>query len=54
VRWDEPSALPALPEATEIVITTLIGAARARHGDVAVLYALTRRERDLAGALSVP
>jgi hypothetical protein len=34
-------------------VTVLVGAARHRHGDGAVLRALTRRERDAVGALRV-
>jgi hypothetical protein len=34
-------------------VTVLVGAARHRHGDAAVLRALTRRERDDVGALRV-
>jgi len=45
---------PPLPaEATEVVITTLVEVARIRHGDPAVVRALTRRERDVVGALRV-
>jgi hypothetical protein len=35
------------------VISTLVQIARLRHGDMAVLRALTRRERDLVQALRV-
>ena len=46
--------LPALPpDATALVISTLVDVARLRHGDVAVVRALTRRERDPADALRV-
>jgi len=34
-------------------VDVLVGAARLRHGDAAVLRALTRRERDTVGALHV-
>ena len=45
---------PALPEAaTTYAIAVLVGVARARNGDQAVLRALTRRERDEANALRV-
>lgn len=45
---------PALPEqATDTAITVLVDTARARHGDQAVLHALTRRERDQTQALRV-
>lgn len=46
---------PVVPEAaTTIAIAVLVGVARARSGDLAVLRALTRRERDPgAGALRV-
>jgi uncharacterized protein (TIGR03083 family) len=45
---------PALPERlTDAVIAHLVNAARARHGDLAVLRALTRRERDTVEALRV-
>ncbi len=36
-----------------MVIGTLVDVARFRHGDVAVLHALTRRERDSIGALRI-
>lgn len=46
--------MPALPtETTEIAIEVLVGAARVRHGDVAVLHALGRRELDTVEALRV-
>jgi hypothetical protein len=45
---------PALPEpATTFAIAVLVGVARARNGDLAVLRALTRRERDAGDALRV-
>ena len=45
---------PALPGAAPaLAIATLVAVARLRHGDAAVLRALTRRERDTAGALRV-
>lgn len=47
----EPPALP--PEATGLVIDTLVEVARIRHGDTAVVRALARRERDTIGALRV-
>ncbi|MEW6475529.1 MAG: maleylpyruvate isomerase N-terminal domain-containing protein [Actinomycetota bacterium] len=47
----EPPPLP--PAATGIVIGTLVEVARIRHGDVAVLRALSRRERDTVEALRV-
>jgi hypothetical protein len=47
-------APPDLPEAaTDLVIDTLVAVARARHGDTAVVRALTRRERDTVEALRV-
>jgi hypothetical protein len=47
-------AAPPLPAAaTEVVITTLVEVARIRHGDPAVVRALTRRERDVLDALRV-
>ena len=46
-----PPTLPAA--ATELVIATLVQVARTRHGDAAVLRALTRRERDMVDALRV-
>lgn len=46
--------LPPLPPAAlELVIATLVEVARIRHGDVAVLRALSRRERDTVEALRV-
>jgi hypothetical protein len=46
---------PALlsPAVTGLVITTLVEVARLRHGDAAVVRALSRRERDTAEALRV-
>jgi hypothetical protein len=45
---------PAVPDAaTTQAIAVLVGVARARHGDRAVLRALTRRERDAVDALRV-
>jgi hypothetical protein len=46
---------PALlsPAVTGLVITTLVEVARLRHGDPAVVRALSRRERDTAEALRV-
>lgn len=41
------------PEALGVVIDTLVAAARDRHGDLAVVHALARRERDEAEALRV-
>ena len=41
------------PTATALVIDTLVEVARLRHGDAAVLAALTRRERDDVEALRV-
>jgi uncharacterized protein (TIGR03083 family) len=41
------------PAATALVIDTLVEVARRRHGDAAVLAALTRRERDDVEALRV-
>lgn len=46
-----PPGLP--PEATRVAIETLVEVARLKHGDPAVLRALTRRERDEAEALRV-
>ena len=46
--------VPALPlEATHVAIEVLVDAARVRHGERAVLHALTRRELDVAEALRV-
>jgi hypothetical protein len=47
----DPPELPAA--ATGLVITTLVEVARIRHGDYAVVRALSRRERDSAEALRV-
>jgi hypothetical protein len=45
---------PVLPEAaTGLAIATLVGVARLRHGDAAVVRALARRERDAPSALRV-
>ena len=44
---------PLNAPATGLVIATLVEVARIRHGDPAVLRALTRRERDVVGALRV-
>lgn len=45
---------PELPrEATDAAIETLVEVALLKHGDLAVLRALTRRERDQVGALRV-
>jgi uncharacterized protein (TIGR03083 family) len=46
-----PPPLP--PAATGLVIATLVEVARIRHGDAAVVRALTRRERDSVEALRV-
>ncbi|MFP5331913.1 MAG: hypothetical protein ACLGHX_06115 [Acidimicrobiia bacterium] len=40
-------------EATGAVIDCLVGVARVRHGDEAVITALSRRERDTVNALRV-
>jgi Mycothiol maleylpyruvate isomerase N-terminal domain len=45
--------LPPQPAATAVAIGVLVGVARVRHGDMAVLRALARRERDPVGALRV-
>jgi len=46
--------LPTLPTvALQLAISTLVDVARQRHGDLAVLRALSRRERDALGTLSV-
>ncbi len=50
VGLDAP-ALP--PEALGITIDTLVAIARYRHGDLAVLLALSRRQRDTVNALRV-
>ena len=47
----DPPALP--PEALDITIDTLVAIARYRHGDLAVLRALSRRERDTVNTLRV-
>ncbi|MFN2587990.1 MAG: maleylpyruvate isomerase N-terminal domain-containing protein [Actinomycetota bacterium] len=48
------AAAPPLPrDATRIAIDALVEMARLKHGDLAVLRALTRRERDDVGALRV-
>ncbi len=47
----ESPAFP--PEALDITIDTLVAIARYRHGDLAVLLALSRRERDTLNALRV-
>ncbi|MFB8143272.1 maleylpyruvate isomerase N-terminal domain-containing protein [Streptomyces parvus] len=44
---------PTPGAATALAIDVLVAAARERHGDQAVLHALTRRERDVEGALRV-
>jgi Mycothiol maleylpyruvate isomerase N-terminal domain len=44
---------PLSPDLGGIVIGTLVDVARVRHGDLAVLRALTRRERDQVHALRV-
>lgn len=45
---------PALSlDAGDVAISVLVGAARLRHGDIGVLYALARREQDAAQALRV-
>jgi len=41
------------PDALDITIDTLLAIARYRHGDLAVLLALARRERDTISALRV-
>lgn len=46
-------APPLPPDATKLAIDALVDVARQKHGDLAVLRALTRRERDEAGALRV-
>lgn len=43
----------APPRAVAAAVDLLVDAARARHGDLAVLHALSRRERDDAQALRV-
>jgi hypothetical protein len=41
------------PRAAELAIDALVGVARFRHGDLAVLRALTRRERDDVAAMRI-
>jgi uncharacterized protein (TIGR03083 family) len=45
--------VPPQPATTAVAIDVLVGVARIRHGDVAVLRALARRERDTVRALRV-
>jgi hypothetical protein len=45
--------VPPQPATTAVAIDVLVGVARIRHGDLAVLRALARRERDTVGALRV-
>ena len=45
--------VPPTPAAASVAIETLVEVARARHGDVPVLRALARRERDAVDALRV-
>ena len=45
--------VPPRPGTTAIAIEVLVGVARIRHGDMAVLRALARRERDPVEALRV-
>jgi Mycothiol maleylpyruvate isomerase N-terminal domain len=45
--------VPPQPGTTAIAIEALVGVARIRHGDMAVLRALARRERDPVEALHV-
>jgi len=45
--------VPPQPATCTVAIDVLVGVARIRHGDMAVLRALTRRERDTVGALRV-
>jgi hypothetical protein len=55
-RWDEPSALPGMTTGeltAHLARAVLQVAARRRHGDVAVLRALARRERDQVDAARV-
>lgn len=47
------SALRAPAVTTGVAVDVLVAAARRRHGDVAVLHALVRRERDVVDALRV-
>jgi hypothetical protein len=46
-------APPLTGEALAVAVDTLVEVARLRHGDTAVLRALSRRERDPANALRV-
>jgi len=51
---DPTDDIPDVPDdALAEALAVLVGAARRRHGDAAVLRALTRRERDAVGALRV-
>jgi uncharacterized protein (TIGR03083 family) len=45
--------VPPQQATAAVAIDVLVGVARIRHGDMAVLWALARRERDTAGALRV-
>jgi Mycothiol maleylpyruvate isomerase N-terminal domain len=45
--------VPPQPATGTVAIDVLVGVARIRHGDMAVLRALARRERDTVGALRV-
>jgi hypothetical protein len=45
--------LALAPSTSRVAIETMVALARARHGDLAVLRALTRRERDDVDALRV-
>jgi hypothetical protein len=45
--------VPPQPATTAVAIDVLVGVARIRHGDMAVLRALARRERDTVRALRV-
>jgi len=45
--------VPPQPATTAVAIDVLVGVARIRHGDMAVLRALARRERDTVEALRV-
>jgi hypothetical protein len=47
------SSLEVPPRAVALAVELLVGAARERHGDPAVLRALARRERDEVDALRV-
>jgi hypothetical protein len=42
---------PPDPDAATLVVHCLVDVARRRHGDLAVVRALTRRERDVVDAL---